>query len=113
MATSSRSIPIPTAEPLSAELVDAAIAMDQTLRSESEARLVSHVTLREDHFDWMSRKTDWGQPPTWRGTGEIADHSFRGQSNKGNDGRFYRDAGGVDEELLDKLFAEGELVELL
>jgi hypothetical protein len=103
-----------TAEPLSAELVDVAIAMDQALRSESGARLGSHATLREDHFDWVSHRARWGQPPAWRGTGEIANNLFRGHSSKVNDGRFHRDADdGVDVELLDELFAEGELVELL
>ena len=64
--------------------------LDQTLRSESGARLGSHATLREDHFDWISHRARWGQPPAWQGTGEIADHSFRDQSSKVNDGRFYR-----------------------
>ncbi|MEO2036549.1 MAG: calcium-binding protein [Planctomycetaceae bacterium] len=104
-----------TAEPLSAEMVDAAIAMDQALRSESGARLGSYATLQDEHFDWVSHRARWGQPPVWRRTGEIADHSFRGQSSKGNEGRFHRNADdrAVDEELLDELFAEGGLGKLL
>jgi hypothetical protein len=103
----------PTTKPLSAELVDAAIAIDQTLRSKSGARLWSHATLREDHFDWVPRRAKWGQSPAWRGTGEIANNLFRGQSNKFIDGRFYRDPDAMDVELLDELFAESGLVELL
>ncbi|GAH05133.1 unnamed protein product [marine sediment metagenome] len=99
---------------LRAELVDAAIAMDLVLRSESGARLGTHETLRDDHFDWVSHRARWGQTPAWRGTGEIANNLFRGHSSKVNDGRFHRDADdGVDEELLDSLFAGVGLIELL
>ncbi len=46
---------------------------------------------------------------------EIGNNSFRDQSSENNDGRFYRDADdeGVNEELRDELFADGELNSLL
>jgi parallel beta-helix repeat protein len=102
-----------TPEPLSADLVDAAIALDQTLRSKSGSRFGSYARFREGHVDWLSRSVRWSQQPIWQGTSELANHSFHSQSSKANEGRFYRDPDAVDEELLDKLFAEDELAELL
>jgi hypothetical protein len=92
------------AEPLSAELVDAAIAMEQTLRSNSESRFRLSEPSGEDHFDWLPRRARWGQPPAWQGISEIANNSLR---SKINDGRLYRDPDAVDEDSLDKLFADG------
>ncbi len=104
-----------TAEPLPAELVDAAIAVDLASRSIPKSRLGSPATLKEDHFDWISRSTRCPQKLTWQGTSEIGNNSFRDQSSENNDGRFYRDADdeGVNEELRDELFADGELNSLL
>ena len=94
---------------LRAELVDAAIAIDQTLRANSESRFGSPAHHREAHFDWVSRSAKWNHHPAWHGTSEIANNLFGSQSNKVNDSRFHRDAddGAVNEELLDKLFSEG------
>jgi tannase/feruloyl esterase/VCBS repeat protein len=100
-----------TTEPLSAELVDAAIAMDQALRPKSRAGSALLAPPGKDHFDLLPRRARWAQSLPWYGRSEIAEHSFRGQIDKGGDQRFYRDADdAVDEELLDELFAEGELV---
>ena len=95
---------------LRAELVDAAIAMDQTLRPGSESRFRSPARHRDDHFDWVSRGARWDHHPAWQDTGEIANNFLHGQINKAHDGRFHRDvdADAMDEELLDELFAQGE-----
>lgn len=67
----------------------------------------------EDVVDWMSHFTKWSQQSIWQATNEIANNSVRGQANNINESRFFRDADVVDEELLDELFAEDELIELL
>jgi hypothetical protein len=105
-----------TAPPLGlrAELVDAAIAMDQALRPKTGADLAPSALLGEDYFDSLPRSARWSQSLPWHGRSEIADHLFRGQINKTGDHGFYLDAvDPMDEELLDELFAKDELVELL
>ena len=105
----------PTAKPLSAELVDAAMVMDLALRSQLESRLWSPAAFVVDHIDWVSDASRWSQERVWRGSSELANHSYGSQTEKGSDGTLYRyeDAEGVSEELLDELFADGELSLLL
>ena len=96
------------AESLSAELVDAALAMDLALRAGSGARFAPPDPMREDRSDWISQSTRWAQPMPWQGRSEIAEHYLRSRGDKGGDGGFFRDADAdtVSEELLDELFTE-------
>ena len=84
--------------------------MDQSLQPKSESRLRSQAPFSEDHFDWLSQRTRWFQQPIWQGPSEIANGSVRSQANEVS---HYRDVDAVDEELLDELFADGELISLL
>lgn len=101
-----------TAGPLSAELVDAAIAMDNAQRSHSKSRLVSPGAPMEDNFDWVLDSLRWHQEPAWHGASKVDSHSVRNHANRGELNR-EADDNGVNEELLDELFAEGKLNSLL
>jgi hypothetical protein len=100
---------------LQAELVDAAITLDQSLQPKSESRLAPQSPFREDNFDWISRRARWAQHPAWHGTSEISNSISHGRVSQINARRFHRDtdADGVNEELLDEIFADGELNLLL
>jgi hypothetical protein len=99
---------------LRAKLVDAAIAMDQSLRPMSGAGSAPLAPPGEDRLDWLPRRARWSQSLPWHGRSEIAEHLFRGQIDKTGDYGFYRDADdAVDRESIDELFAEGGVKGLL
>ncbi len=94
-----------SADSLSADLVDAAIAMDQVMHSSSPSRLTTSVSPMEDRIDWSSYSNRWSQQPIWQGLSLTANNSDRYQTN---DISINRDADTIDGEVLDKLFAENE-----
>jgi hypothetical protein len=102
-----------TTEPLAARLVDAAITMDQALRSGPGTRLGAQELSMDENVDRSSRFMEWSQPLSWQERNEIASNSVRGQANMLNDGGFHSDADAVNEELLDELFAKVGLENLL
>jgi hypothetical protein len=65
--------------------------------------LAPQSPFSEDYFDWLSRRERWAQHPAWYGTSEIS----HGRTSQINERRFQRDtdADGVNEELLDEVFA--------
>jgi hypothetical protein len=81
--------------------------LDQSLQPKFESRLAPHSPFSEDNFDWLSRRGMWAQYPAWHGTSDIS----HGRTSQINERRFHRDtdADGVNEELLDELFADGKL----
>lgn len=96
-----------TAEPLSAELVDAAIVLDRALRSNAPSGEASTAPLREAAFDASSNGGESSEQPAWSGPSETAKHSWRGQSESKSDRDADDDA--VNEALLDELFAKDPL----
>lgn len=90
-------------EPLANELVDAAIAMDAALRPERERRAAGTTQLRQIRSDAVAR---WRQSLTWSTTRAGADEIYHDGFSMVDRGRLYLDTDAVNEELLDKLFAE-------
>jgi len=100
-----------TAQPLSAELVDAAIAWEFSPKSRADARSAL-VTFREEHTDWSLAAARWAEPLTWHGASVFANRLDR---RLADDSGIYpsTDDDAVYEELLDELFADDELISLL
>ena len=101
-------------QPLSAELVDAAFALDRALRPKVGAHRAPVTPAGEDHFNWLPPRATWAPSAPWHWRNEIAEHSLPSHANEHHDGRFDLNIDEqVDEELLDELFAEDELMVLL
>ena len=99
------------ANPLTAELVDAALAMDQALRSLEELRLGSPALLEDDDLNWLSHQTQWSVQSAWQDPSTIANTTSRDQAKEPDSKRFHHDPAEETalETLLDELFAEVEL----
>ena len=99
-----------TPEPLSAELVDAAIVMDFASRSKPESLSASSAPFSEDHFDWLSHSVRWSQDPAWHSSTGITNDASQALSSKVSRDRHYRKSedNSVKDELLEELFADEE-----